>query len=698
MMTEVTIQLSDLLDWSPAKRVETRNGPRMLRKATPNERFWEAWKQHKQTLKDAGISCARNNFGLWEVCWWQELEGEAAQQVNESLQASRATDADITIPAPAGCEYLPYQRAGIKYAIDRPACLIGDEMGLGKTIQAIGVWNLDTSLKSVLVVCPASLRINWMREFTKWSVRPVRIAIVNGGRQRDWNVSGASTADIVIINYDVLEQHRVMIDRRQFDLLIGDECQYAKNVDAKRTRALHGFVDKTGKRVVQAIQARRKVFLSGTPLMNRPKELWTLVQQCDPNGLGRNFFGFHKRYCGARHNGYGWDFNGATKTDELQRLLRERFMVRRLKAEVLKELPPKRYQVVEVPCDSLTQHKQIVDDCRRFDSYRNFVAEAEAKLSELEDRYGDEAYLRDDYRSIKQSIRDKYGAAFEELAEARHRVAEAKRDAVTEIVETALENGPVILFAWHADVIEHWKRYFGDRAVVVTGQTPMSERQGAVDAFQSGKVDLFIGNILAAGVGLTLTRSSHVIFAELTFVPAQMQQAADRAHRIGQLESVLIQYVVLEDSIDVYLADMLINKQKVCDEVLGDLPEELRVEHNGNGKSVDEVLVDLEGKVKSEIEKQKPAAITLKIEPGMPEEQKAAIHRCLRILAGMCDGALKRDNVGFNGTDSRYGKFLASLDELTERQLASGRKMIVKYHRQLPKELLQQAKGSDCNG
>lgn len=689
MTTEINVKISDLVAWGPAKRVETRNGPRMLRKAPPNDQFWEAWRQHKDALKEVGVTCGRNNLGLWEVCWWQLLDEETATKVNKAIAESRATDANIKVPAPKGCEYLPYQRAGIKYASEKRACLIADEMGLGKTIQAIGVWNLDKTLKTAIVICPASLRINWMREFAKWSVRKVSIAIVNGGRLDDWQKAGADTADIVIVNYDVIYQHHKRILMREFDLLIADEAHNAKNEKAKRTMHLHGYVSKDPDAVpIQPITARRELFLTGTPVLNRPKELWTLVRRCDPEGLGRDFFGYHKKYCGARFNGYGWDFNGATKTDELQRLLRERFMVRRLKSEVLKELPPKRYQVIEVPCKTDKSRKRIVEECRKFESHRAFVEEAEAKLRELEIEYGDDAYLRADYRSIQKSISEKYGVAFEETAKARHYIALEKCEPVCEIVENALEGGPVILFAWHADAINVFKEHFGDRAVVVTGQTSMVDRQAAVDAFQNGDVDLFIGNIKAAGVGLTLTRSSHVIFAEMTFVPADMTQAADRAHRIGQLASVLVQYVVLEDSIDVYMADMLIKKQQVCDEVLGDLVDE------HEGKSIDETLTDLEVKVKSEINKQKTKTeLTIKIKPAMPEEQKAAVHHCLQILAGMCDGALKRDEAGFNGSDTRYGKFLASLDKLSDRQAEIGLKIVPKYHRQLPEELLQQAKG-----
>lgn len=148
------------------------------------------------------------------------------------IEASRATDADINLPVPDGLQYLPYQKAGIAYALEREGTLIADEMGLGKTIQGIGIANA-TGAERVLVICPASLRLNWQREFAKWSVKPLRIGIVMGD---DW----PTNCQVVVCNYDVVERHRDKIDAIDWDILLVDESHYLKNPKARRTAAVLG--------------------------------------------------------------------------------------------------------------------------------------------------------------------------------------------------------------------------------------------------------------------------------------------------------------------------------------------------------------------------------------------------------------------------------------------------------------------------
>ena len=269
-----------------------------------------------------------------------EREAQRVVQI-QSLEASRATDAMIDVAAPSGLAYLGYQRGGIAYAMERDGTLIGDEMGLGKTIQAIGVSNADASVRNVLVVCPAFLKPNWTREWRKWCVKGLKVAYVGKG---GW-MPEHDYADVVVINYDIVNKYRAQIDARVWDLLISDECHYLKNGKAQRTKAVLGARER-GKPPIAGISARRRIFMTGTPICNRPIELWPLVQALDPTDLGRNFFAFAKRYCNAHNNGYGWDFTGSSNLDELQTKLRAKFMVRRLKADVLTELPPKRRQIV----------------------------------------------------------------------------------------------------------------------------------------------------------------------------------------------------------------------------------------------------------------------------------------------------------------------------------------------------------------
>lgn len=155
-----------------------------------------------------------------------------AERMRRSLEESRATDSAKPIPCPPGLSYLPYQRGGIAYAMERQSVLIGDEMGLGKTIQGIGIINADPDARSALVICPASLKLNWAKELAKWLVRPFTIGVADG--------KTFPATDIVIINYENVAKHRATIDAREWDCLIVDECHYLKNPKAQRTQAVLG--------------------------------------------------------------------------------------------------------------------------------------------------------------------------------------------------------------------------------------------------------------------------------------------------------------------------------------------------------------------------------------------------------------------------------------------------------------------------
>lgn len=633
-MQTATLKIEDLCRWSASKRVETRNGPRNLRTAPSTETFWSAWKSAKEQLKSAGVSCGRNNLtGDWEACWWLPLDAEEKAKTEAAQAASRATDADVSIPCPDGLEYLPFQKAGIAYTTGKPAVLFADEMGLGKTIEAIGVFNFDESIRKVLVVCPASLRLNWSREFSKWSVRPIKIAVVNGGKPSDLPTA---PWDVLVVNYDVLAKHRKWVDAFAIDLLICDEAHYLKNPKANRTKAVLGQRVK-GVEKARGIQARRKLFLTGTPIVNRPVELWPLVEALDPADLGRNFFGYAQRFCDAKQNKWGWDFSGASHLEELQRKLREKFMVRRLKADVLAELPAKRRQVIEIPA--------------------NGDADLAARSLEIMEAWEE---LDGEAKSV----------AFTEMSRVRHELGVAKIPHVVAHLTDCLESGPVVCFAHHRDVIDGIKAAFPD-AVTLTGETAMAERQAAVDAFQAGRAQLFVGNIQAAGVGITLTRSAHVVFAELDWVPGNLSQAEDRCHRIGQSESVLVQHVVMEGSLDAVMAQKVISKQAVIEKALDRKDATDYGTASGNG----EITLTPEQAAKREAEDKAFAELT-------PDLVRCT-HDALKFLAARCDGARDKDGAGFNKFDSPIGKSLAGQATLTPKQTLLARKILTKYAKQL---------------
>lgn len=461
-----------------------------------------------------------------------------------SLQASSATDSPIDVPAPTGQEYMPYQRAAIAFALGRPNTLIADEMGLGKTIEALGVVNADSTVKRVLIVCPASLKLNWQREAQRWLTRPMQCEVAGK--------TFPGEADVVIINYERLGKWESEL-AREWDLLIADECHYVKNREAKRTKRLF------------ELKASRMLFLTGTPIQNRPIELHPIAGHLDPDTFG-DFWTYAKRYCSPVRSNFGWDFNGADNLDELHELLRSTVMIRRTKSDVLPDLPPKRRQVIELSSEKMAQ--LIARETQAWDDHSQVLAELRGRARAPE--AGPDT-ASDDLAQLRQRLNVSFG----ELSKLRRKTALAKVPLVVEHIRNGIESsGKLVVFAHHLDVISALAAPFGDMVVTLTGKDSLEQRQACVDRFQDDPFcPLFIGSITAAGLGLSLTAASHVIFAELDWVPAHLTQAEDRTHRIGQESSVLVQHLVLQDSLDARMVRTLIKKQRIVDTVVDGEPQ-----------------------------------------------------------------------------------------------------------------------------
>src|SRR5271166_4532052 len=242
---------------------------------------------------------------------------EEGKALVAEIETSRATDSEQDFPCPKGLEYLGYQKAGIAYALKRRGTLIADDMGLGKTVQAIGVINASNA-HNILIVCPASVKLNWARELERWLTRERSISIAMPGKKLE-------PGEIVICNYEQLDK---IPAKASFDLLIADEAHACKNPKSKRTKGIMRLAKKVDGRVI---------LLTGTPLLNgRPVELWPLLQIVNPEEWDKGDKGFVKyawRYCAPvkefHGNGYHWNFNGAARLEELQERLRSTCMVRR---------------------------------------------------------------------------------------------------------------------------------------------------------------------------------------------------------------------------------------------------------------------------------------------------------------------------------------------------------------------------------
>jgi SWI/SNF-related matrix-associated actin-dependent regulator 1 of chromatin subfamily A len=601
-----------------------------------------------------------------------EIEAAAAM----ALVASNASDASIDIPSPPGLEYLPYQKAGIAYALTHPRCLIADVMGLGKTIQAIGLANALPDCRRVLILCPASLRINWQREWQKWDTKGLTVGIAEGKVWPD--------AEVVILSYSILGKHLAATRAAEWDLVIMDESQYLKNSKAQRTKEALGGGSKGNH--ISPIPTKRLVMLSGTPIMNRPIEFWTTARALDPQGLGRDYWSFVKTYCGAFKGRFGWDLTGSSNLTELNRIARSRFMVRRQQEDVLSELPPLRRQLVVLAPNGAAQ--EVKREMAAWERHEKASAGIRDRM-EAAEKEGDQ----ETYRRAVDELRTARRVAFTEMAKERYAVGMAKVPAVIEHIENMLEEGirKIVVFAHHHDVIEEIYMRFGVvNSVKLTGEMTTEARQAAVDRFQTDpECRVFVGSIKAAGVGITLTAGSHEVFAEMDWTPGAIAQAEKRCHRIGQVYPVLAQHLVFDGSLDARMMLLLGEKEDVIAEAMDD-PGEIEIPIMTRPQVEPDIL---QVAIEPNLQVAKETKATQKKEqkvktPSFTEEQVQAIHKGLIMLRGRCDGAIKEDGAGFNRYDADIGHLLAGKFSLTEKEAAIGQKMIRKYQRQLPKELV----------
>jgi SWI/SNF-related matrix-associated actin-dependent regulator 1 of chromatin subfamily A len=467
------------------------------------------------------------------VRYYAHATGEArtklaklARAVGEAVEASTALDADLVVPVPAGRSLRPYQRAGVAYVRDRPNALIADVPRLGKTVQAIGAANLSGEALPMLVVCPATTKVHWMRSLVDWRTFDGTMQMVKGGGQE-------LTADIVVINYEMLQTYAKQLRQREWAWIIFDESHYLKNRDAKRTQVALGGDTRQSE---SGLLGRRRLFLTGTPIYTRPVDLFTVCRACDPTGLGHKYFDYVRRYCGGWKPGDVFDASGASNLEELQVRLRRKFMIRREKRDVIGEMTTQRDTVV-ISAGELTG---IVDDERN--AFLRLFTGQHGSLEEMLEGIADQGDT-----PIGE---DEDGDP--PLSSQRLRLALAKVPFVVAHVQEQLDAGEpkVVVFAHHREVVAALRDAFPG-SVMLRGGMSEKDKQHAIDTFQTDpKCRVFVGNIQAAGAGITLAAADVIVYAEISWVPSEMAQSEERIWLPEKTAPLSIQYVVVADSLD----------------------------------------------------------------------------------------------------------------------------------------------------
>lgn len=421
---------------------------------------------------------------------------------------------------------LDHQKEAIQKLVENKKFILADDMGLGKTTSTI-IAALETGAKKVLIICPASLKINWQREIENYSQRTT--SIIEGKKWDD--------ADFVIINYDIIKNFHddkkkdaSTIINSKFDLVIVDEAHYIQNSQAQRTKLINDI----GKKV------DRVWLLTGTPITSRPINYYNLLNLID-SPVAQNWMAFVKRYCNGFQFQAGrrkiWNVSGASNLEEL----RDRtapLVLRRLKENVL-DLPEKIITPVYLRLKS---------------------KEYEELMGEYYDWYD------------KSGESDSLTLQFTKLTKVRQVIADEKTKATIELCENIIEQGKkVIVFTNFTKSLELILEHFGKKAVRLDGQMSQKERQLSVDRFQTeDDIMVFVGNIKAAGVGITLTAAEAVVMNDLSFLPSDHSQAEDRSYRYGQKNNVLVYYPIFDNTVEGIIYDILKKKKNIFETIMGD--------------------------------------------------------------------------------------------------------------------------------
>lgn len=479
---------------------------------------------------------SKRNYNAKEKVWYapatfnnivalKDFGFEIDEALNDIINKFSNTNKNISIEG-LKKELLPFQKEGVEFFINKNGrAIIGDEMGLGKTVQALGYIHYNTK-RPALIICPASLKMNWKKEAEAW-IPNVKAKIVINSKKFKFD----DNEDVVIINYDLLNKFEKELMELKPKIVIIDECHSIKSSKTKKTKAALNITK----------NAEHIIALSGTPAVNRPVELYNTINLVDPY-LFPSFFKFALKFCGAKHTGFGWNFSGSSNTDELNEILKT-IMIRRKKIDVLSDLPEKRRSIISIDIDNEKEYREAEKDIVKYVSEKN------------------------GYEAGKKAKKAKALVMISNLRQLAARGALANS---FEWIDNFIEGSDqkLVIFAVHKEIIDKVMNRYKDISVKIDGSVKDEFRDDIVTQFQENpNVRIFVGNIKAAGVGLTLTAASNVVFLELPWSPGLLFQAEDRCHRYGQKSAVNIWYLIAQNTVEETFAKMIDSKRKILEEI-----------------------------------------------------------------------------------------------------------------------------------
>ena len=488
--------------WHILEQVRTLQGRRYF----PDSRIWTCPKTKK-------------NYNILKELGFIKEEVEEAREP-ESIEPIDDSWKDISIDPLAYPGLRPYQMDFLRFCIHRNGkMLLGDEMGTGKTVQALSWLKMKSEYLPALMVVPARTKIQWKREYMKWSGRR-KVQVLEGqtphplDRNRDYIINW----DILFFWYDELKQINLKC-------IIADECHFMGNRTSKRTKKLT--------KLMLCDSVESLLFLSGTPIRNRPEQFWPLLSMLDRRKFS-DYLGYVQRYCNPKHTPWGVKYSGASNMDELHRRTRP-YILRRLKSEVIKDLP--KHTRVVVPIDPGMEGRALYLEKKKGINLTGSSFQARAALEKLKN----DAYL-------------------------------IKRLGVLAWIQDFLDSGnKLVIFAYHTAVIVDIMEKFKSVAVRFDGKSTVKEKENAKKNFiNDEKIKIMVAQIQAAGVGVDGLQAvcSDSVFIELCWSPTDHSQAEARLHRINQKNPVNSYYLIMEDTIEDDLMKSLDAKMKNINKVI----------------------------------------------------------------------------------------------------------------------------------
>lgn len=484
----------------------------------------------------------------WGDTFKQSVPDEVRQmltEINNSMSelsnASRMTDAELEV---AGLPLLPYQRAGVAYASNARRTFIADEMGLGKTLQAIATLEYVYDSYPAVVVCPATLVLNWKAEYNRWL--PHRTVKVVTDRKEF-----PSDYDVVVIGYsNISNWEKQLLNHRSY---VFDESHYCKTPKAQRTKSAVKIAKSAPKEGIV-------LCLTGTPVTNRPAEYASqlnIIGKLDKFG---GEWGFYRRYCGAFKDKWGqWHLDGHSNLDELNERLRSTCYIRRTKEQVLTELPPVLHNpvLVDGTAAGLKEYKKAETDIVEY-----LVQRAKEIAQELG--------LNPNSAAVVAKIKAESNQHLVRLSVLRRLSAKAKMPAIKEWVESRVADGKkVVIAAHHRDVVDELALAFGNlRIQGGMDLADIEEQKRKFIELPCEEAPVIVLSIQAAKTGHNLQVAQDVLFVELPWTPADVDQTYSRCHRLGQKSSVTATYLLCDGTIDEDIYSLIERKRGVVNQAV----------------------------------------------------------------------------------------------------------------------------------